>query len=203
MSKDGWAGMFAVAAGLLILWLLYQLQQKTSKITELMKEIQENKYINEDVKKRLKELVQSNRDLDPDVANELLQISALIEIKQESKAIAGLAKIIENLLKRLYKDDPEFKERITQLKKTTPSFSDYIDYAKDKNVISPEDYHLVSVLRLIRNEESHELNVVKDPSHIIASFFAGIAVIITLTKLIRQRFGVQRPPIMEGIAATQ
>jgi len=203
MSKDGWAGMFAVAAGLLILWLLYQLQQKTSKITELMKEIQENKYINEDVKKRLKELVQSNRDLDPDVANELLQISALIEIKQESKAIAGLAKIIENLLKRLYQDDPEFKDRITRLKKTTPSFSDYIDYAKDKNVISPEDYHLVSVLRLIRNEESHELNVVKDPSHIIASFFAGIAVIITLTKLIRQRFGVQQHPIIEGTAPTQ
>ena len=193
MSNDNFLKMLGVVAGLLILWLLYDRQQKASKISELMAEIQDNKYITEDIKRRLKDLVTNNRDLDPDVANELLQISALIEIKQETKAIAGLAKVIENLLKRLYDNDPEFKDKLARMNKSTPAFADYIEHAKDKNVISPEDYHLISVLRLIRNEESHELNVIKEHSRITASFIAGMALILTLTNLIRQRFGSARP----------
>jgi uncharacterized membrane-anchored protein YhcB (DUF1043 family) len=193
MTKDDFLAMLGVVAGLVILWLWYQLDKKTSKILQLEAEIQENKHITEDIKRRLKDLVANSTELDEDVAKELIQISALFEIKQETKAIAGLAKIIENLLRRLYDDDPKFKEKMTRSKKDTPSFADYLDYAKDDKVINPEDYHLISVLRLIRNEESHELNIIKERSRITASFIAGLAFIITLTNLIRSRLGFIRP----------
>jgi hypothetical protein len=192
MSSD-WLKGFAAVAVIIIVWLLFDRWRKSTEISRLKIEIQDNKYITEDIKRRLMDLVSKNKDLDPDLSDELMKISALIEIKQETKAIAGLAKVIENLLKRLYDDDPEFKIRMAQSNRSKPTFTDYIDFAKEKKVISPEDYHLVSLLRMIRNEESHELNVKKEHSRIIASFIAGITFILTLTNLLKQRFGSARP----------
>lgn len=175
--------LLAVAI-ILIVALLFLVQGQDAEIDQLRAEIDRNRRLNQDVRQRLKDLLLSSQDIDPQVAQELMQISALLEIKQETKAILSLAKIIENLLKQLYKDDPEL------LAKTkSPGFADYLQYAKDKNVISAEDFHLISVLRIIRNEEAHELNVKKDQSRIAAAFVAGIAFVLTLSSLLRRKLG--------------
>ncbi len=179
-----------IAAGFVILALLYLVQRKTSDIKELKSQIDQNKELTEDVRQRLLDLLQSNRDIDPQVAQELTQICGLLEIHQDTKAILSLAKIIEKLLRQLYQDDPEFLA-----KKKTPSFADYLEHARDKNVISTEDYHLISVLRLIRNEEAHELAVKKERSRIVAVLIAGIAFVLTLSRLLRKKLGVVAPSV--------
>jgi len=187
LSDKSDAILLAVAV-ILIVALLFLIQGKNVEIDQLRAEIDRNRRLNRDVRQRLKDLLLSSQDIDPQVAQELMQISALLEIKQETKAILSLAKIIEKLLKQLYKDDPEL------LSKTkNPSFADYLQYAKDKNVISAEDFHLISVLRIIRNEEAHELNVKKDQSRTAAAFVAGFSFVLTLSRLVRGKFGFARP----------
>jgi hypothetical protein len=172
-------------AGIIIIWLLVEDEKKRKKLIELQREIDENENFNIEVKNRLKELIQNNKEIDPKISNELGHIAALIEIQQETKAIATLAKIIENLLKELYKGDSTLKDKVRQKNRKNITFEDYLDYAKEKGVISKEDYHLLAVMKIIRNEESHELDIKKEKSRVIASFIAGFGIILGLCQLIK------------------
>jgi hypothetical protein len=171
-----------ITAGIIIAFLFFLNNQMTKEIKKLRGEVDQNREINLKIRKRLKELLESEAEIDPQVSQELTQIYALLEIKQETKAVLSLAKIIERLLKELYKDDAELHS-----KKKNLSFFDYLEHAKEKGIISEEDFHLISVLRLIRNQEAHELNVKKDESKILASFVAGLIFLFTLNKLVRKR----------------
>lgn len=85
------------------------------KIKVLEKEIDENKNLNKEIKQKLKELIENNKDIDPEIANELGQIAALIEIKQDTKAILSLVKIIENLLHKIYEPDVRLNQTATKM----------------------------------------------------------------------------------------
>ena len=101
MSKSKFGisiGAIAAAAGILIIWLLYENDKKRQKIRDLQNEINENQNLTTEIRKRLTDLIQNNKDVDPEVANELGHIVALLEIKQDTSAVLKLAKIIENLL---------------------------------------------------------------------------------------------------------
>lgn len=185
MTKTNLNTVLGIVAGLLIFWLFLDRDNKNKKIRALEKEINENENLNKKIKNQLKELIENNPEIDPSVSNELGQIAALIEIKQETKALMALAKIIENLLKQLYKGDEKLKEIATENKRKNPSFADYLELARLNGIISSEDYHLISVLKIIRNEEAHELNVQKEQSRIIVTFITGFATILTLTKMIK------------------
>ena len=185
MTKTNLNTVLGIVAGLLIFWLFLDRDNKNKKIIALEKEINENENLNKKIKNQLKELIENNPEIDPSVSNELGQIAALIEIKQETKALMALAKIIENLLKQLYKGDEKLKEIATENKRKNPSFADYLELARLNGIISSEDYHLISVLKIIRNEEAHELNVQKEQSRIIVTFITGFATILTLTKMIK------------------
>lgn len=185
MTKTNFNTVLGIVAGLLIFWLFLDRDNKNKKIIALEKEINENENLNKKIKNQLKELIENNPEIDPSVSNELGQIAALIEIKQEIKALMALAKIIENLLKQLYKGDEKLKEIANENKRKNPSFADYLELARLNGIISSEDYHLISVLKIIRNEEAHELNVKKEQSRIIVTFITGFATILTLTKMIK------------------
>jgi len=185
MTKTNLNTVLGIVAGLLIFWLFLDRDNKNKKIITLEKEINENENLNKKIKNQLKELIENNPEIDSSVSNELGQIAALIEIKQETKALMALAKIIENLLKQLYKGDEKLKEIATENKRKNPSFADYLELARLNGIISSEDYHLISVLKIIRNEEAHELNVQKEQSRIIVTFITGFATILTLTKMIK------------------
>ncbi|WP_430972832.1 hypothetical protein [Sunxiuqinia rutila] len=185
MTKTNFNTVLSIVAGLLIFWLFIDRENKNKKIIALEKEISENENLNKKIKNQLKELIENNSEIDPSVSNELGQIAALIEIKQETKALMALAKIIENLLKKLFKGDEKLKEIASENKRKNPSFADYLELARLNGVISTEDYHVISVLKIIRNEEAHELNVQKEQSRIIATFITGFATILTLTKMMK------------------
>jgi len=177
--------MLLAVAALVIVILFFINQKKNKEIKQLKSKIDKDLQLTRDVRRRLLELVEINKEIDSEVASELTNISALLEIKQDTKALSSLAKIIEKLLKQLYKYDTNFHLRYKRA-----TFADYLEYAKEKGVISSEDFHLISVLRLIRNEEAHELNVQKEQSKITAAFVTGIAFVLTLTKMLRKNVGI-------------
>jgi hypothetical protein len=186
MKKTDLEALLAIA-GLIMAWLFIDNVLKRNKLAELQKEIDENKNLNSEIRSKLKELIENNKEVEPKIASELGQIVALLEIKQDSTAVFKLAKIIENLLKELYKEDPGIHELAVKNGRKSPSFADYLDYAKVKQVITQEDFHLLSVLKIIRNQEGHELAVKKEKSLVLASFVAGMSLILKLCRILHRK----------------
>ncbi|MEJ5996535.1 hypothetical protein WG904_19055 [Pedobacter sp. Du54] len=176
-----------IAFGFILIWLLIDRESKKKEIEELTLKVDENENLNESIKQQLQELIHQNNDLGQDIKNELAQIIGLINIQQQEGAVMKLTKIIENLLKKLYKDDEKFRTWYKNQPGKNAVFADYIEFAKLDNQISKEDYHIVKLMKDIRNQEAHELDIKKHPSKILVSFFSGVSIIITLTALIAKR----------------
>ncbi len=187
MSKSNFGGVIAFVAGVVIAYLLIDSITKKIKIKELQKEIDENENLNKEIRTRLSELIQNNKEVDPKIANELGQIVALLEIKQDTTAVMKLAKIIENLLKELHHGDAELKELAKANGRKSPVFADHLEHAKNKKVITPEDFHLLSIMKIIRNEEAHDLAVHKDKSKIFAAFISGLGLVLGLCRMLKRK----------------
>lgn len=186
MTKSEWIGL-SVLAGFIILWLLFDREKLKLKLIDLEKEIEENNNLNKEIRKRLKELVANNKDVDAEISNELGQIAALIEIKQETKAILSMVKIVETLLNKIYSDDQRLIDTAKKNNRKRPAFMDFLELALVDKVMSKEDYHLISVAKIIRDEEAHDLSVEKEKSRILSSFISCIAIILTLCKLAKAK----------------
>lgn len=187
MSKSKFGIILAFISGAVITYLIIDRINKANKIKELQKEIDNNDDLNKEIKTKLTELIQNNREVDPRVATELAQIVTLLDVKQDNSAILKLTKIIENLLKELYKGDIQLKELAKGNGRKSPVFADHLEHAKNKNIISSEDYHLLSVMKSIRNDEAHELAVSKHKSKIFASFIAGLSLVLGLCRLLKKK----------------
>jgi hypothetical protein len=92
-----------------------------------------------------------------------------------------MAKVIENLLKKIYKNDAGFKVRMG---KKRPTFEDYLNYANEHKLISKEDFHHISIIKIYRNEEAHELDVKKEKSKVFSSMMSGFSIISTLCGIV-------------------
>lgn len=177
--------VLAVAAGFIILWLFIEREKNRKRIGELQNRLDESEELTLDIKRKLVELINANDKVDPALASELGQIVALLEIKQEETAILKLAKIIENLLKELYKTNPDFKT-YTKTLKSKVVLADYLEFAKSQGLFSKEDYHLLLLLKMFRNEEAHELNIKKERSRIVAVFIAGLSLVLGLCRMLKR-----------------
>ena len=173
--------------GIIILWLLLDREDKKQEIKELKGTIDESEHLPAPIKSQLKDLIQNNQDIDPQIGSELSQAAALIEIQQEPGAILKLAKILENLFGQLYKNDAQFKNWLKGKGRAQPVFADYIEFAKNQKDITADDYHILYLMKNIRNEEAHDLAVVKEKSKIIVSFVSGMALVLGLSKLVKSR----------------
>jgi hypothetical protein len=171
----------------IIAFLVIDNNNKTKKIKELKKDIDENEDLTKEIKQKLTELIENNLEVEPKIASELTQISALIEIKQDNSAVLKLAKIIENLLIELYKGDIKVKEIAKQNNRKNPVFADYIEHGRNEKVISSEDYHQLSVLKIIRNEEAHQLDIKKDKSRIVSPFICGVGLVLALCRMLKKK----------------
>ncbi|MES2063557.1 MAG: hypothetical protein V4456_16640 [Bacteroidota bacterium] len=181
MTKKEWAGFFQFLSVILVIWLLIDNEEKKKKIKELSLSLKATEGIDQQIKERLKELMTANPDIEPAVATELNDIQELIGIRQDSKAILAMAKVIENLLKKIYRTDAAFKARFAKRK---PSFEDYLNYANEQKLISKEDFHHISIIKIYRNEEAHELAVKKDKNKVFSCMMSGIAIIYSLYSLL-------------------
>ena len=156
------------------------------RIAALQREIDKHRALGAQVRQMLHDLVEQNKTVDPALANELTQIITLLNIRMDATALMKLAKVIENLLKELYEKDEEFLGKMKGQKRRKPVFADYLDHAYAKKVVSKEDYHLLSVLREIRNEEAHENGVRKEVTRMAAAFVAGVGVVMMLCKKLKR-----------------
>ncbi|MEO7215544.1 hypothetical protein [Mucilaginibacter sp.] len=166
---------------LIIIWLAGSNDEKNKKIEELSLALSASTGINDEIKKKLKELVAANPHIEADVAAELNDIHDLVDIQQDSKAILAMAKVIENLLKKIYRNDAAFKIKMLKRK---PTFQDYLNYAHEQKLISNEDFHHISIIKIYRNEEAHELDVKKEKSKVFSSMMSGFSIISTLCGMI-------------------
>ncbi|MFZ1809554.1 MAG: hypothetical protein WAU36_20160 [Cyclobacteriaceae bacterium] len=178
-----------VVAGFIILWLFMDRDRLQLKISELQKEIDDNNNLNKEIKIKLKGLIDNNEDIDVEVGNELGKIAALIEIKQETKAILSLVKIVENLLNKIYHKDDRLNEMAIKNGRKRPAFMDRLELALNDKIISKEDFHLISVAKIIRDEEAHDLDVEKEKSRILSSFVSCIGIVLALCKIVKSRIG--------------
>lgn len=175
-----------LAAGLIILFLAIDAHDKKNRIAALQREIGRQQALGMKVRKMLHDLVEENKTVNPALSNELTQILTLLSIKYDATALMKLAKIIENLLTDLYGKDPELKDKVKADNRRKVVFADYLEHAKAKGVINKEDYHLIALLKDIRNDEAHSLGVVKEVTRAAAALVAGISVVISLCKLLKR-----------------
>lgn len=155
-------------------------RQKFSQFQqELFEQINQRDELTEEVKKQLKDLIEKYRFVDEDVANELISVASLIDMKQETKAIASLTKVIENLLKKVYESDSNLRRKLSRCQRS-PRLVDYLKHAKDENLIEEEEFEFASGLRKIRNQEAHELNVNKGRNWVASAFLTGISIILKI-----------------------
>lgn len=185
MSNKVLTGLLIVA-GVIIFFLAIDNVEKEKKLAALRREIERNKELGKQLQKMLLDLIEQNKTVNPALANELTQIITLLSVQQDTTALMKLAKVIENLLKELYEKDEEFLTKMKEAKRRKPVFADYLDHAYAKKVVSKEDYHLLSVLREIRNEEAHENGVRKEVTRMAAAFVAGVSVAMMLCKKLKR-----------------
>jgi len=130
---------------------------------ELKKTIESKENLPDEIKTNLGKLISDFDKLDKNISAELISISSLIEIDEKPKALFSLAKIIENLLKKIYKEKLNFNK--------------LIDKAKEQKLITAEECHFVHGIREIRNKEGHEINVKVESYLTASSFIIGIGII--------------------------
>ena len=162
-----------VIIAILLLWLAIEIDDKKrlKKDNQNLKEdrlkllkeyLKIAKEIPSEIKTQIEKLVIEYDDLDPKVAKELLNVLSLIEQKMEPKAIATLAKIIENLLKDKYAKKMLLGKYSTEeeflKKKKKITLYKVMEFAKIENFLSDSEYNLATILRGFRNQSSHELD---------------------------------------------
>lgn len=196
MSNNNSNKIFVIigtVAAIVIFWLFLENEDKRQKIAELERKndekddinrklhekIEESEEIPSEVRNQLEELIVKYNNIDNNVSQELMTASSLIGIKEYSRAIGVLTKIIENLLKDKYSNDAEFKEKMK--KKSFPVLKDYLDYAKEDCFLSAEEFHFANGLREIRNEDAHKLNTKKSKLLTSSVFLSAVDLILKIS----------------------
>ncbi|KJS04687.1 MAG: hypothetical protein VR77_10700 [Flavobacteriales bacterium BRH_c54] len=187
--------VIGAVAGLVIIWLVLDRMEKNLKITELDKKNKEKDDINKklqetieesteiplEVKKQLEKLIQQYQNVDNDVTQELMSASSLIEIKEFSKAIGVLTKIIENLLKEKYSSDTVLINKAKKKGRKAPALVDFIEHARDEKFITPEEFHFANGLRELRNGDAHILNPKKTKMLTSSAFLSAVDLILKIS----------------------
>jgi hypothetical protein len=168
------------AAAFIITILLIKSFLDEQEKAVLRKQVRDSKDLNKQLRDMLLELIEKVKSGDQNIAQELASIVALININEETSAMVKLTKILEKLLKEVYKGDEKVLEVAIKHNRKRPVFADYLERAREAGLLEQEEYHLISVLKSIRNKESHEVNIEKEQSRIIASLIAGLRFVFTL-----------------------
>lgn len=151
------------------------LQQLKNHLTEMYNE----QDLGEQAKKELNELIEQYQDIDEKIVLELGSISNLMKSKEESKAVMAMAKILENVFKRLFEDDESFSGR--------KNFANFIKHAKEKGIINKKEAHFLDGIREMRNQEAHEVGVDKKQKITKAALSIGMQLALKLSYNLRHK----------------
>lgn len=184
-GKNLLIGVLIITAGIFI-YLFFEEKERNKKLllknTDLqndrLKLLQENLNINKEitpeVKRQLLALIDQYESKHQKVSIELKDVLEQIQEGKDIKAIRDLAKIIENLLKEKYQNEPRF----AKLKRIT--LKPLIEYAKEMSLFNEKLYNAACILHLFRNEESHELAVTDTENMKMVALLGGIEIIVLL-----------------------
>jgi len=150
-GKDVLIGALVITAGVFI-YLFFDERERNKKLLlknadlendklNLLKEnFINNKEITPEVKRQLLALIEEYKSRHPKVSIELKDVLEQIQEGKDIKAIRDLAKIIENLLKEKYQNEPRF----AKLKRIT--LKPLIDYAKEMSLFNDKLYNAACIL---------------------------------------------------------
>lgn len=130
-------------------------------------------HANPDILKELEKLKELTVNLDREVHLAIDKVISLINDGHYEVAIRDLGKIIENILKEKIKSDNSFKKK--------HDLKHYLEHAKECQWIKTHEHSFGELIRVIRNKDSHELNVEIKPHQFGLAVFAGIEIIYSLS----------------------
>lgn len=130
-------------------------------------------HANPDILKELEKLKELTVNLDREIHLAIDKVISLINDGHYEVAIRDLGKIIENILKAKIKEDVSFKKK--------HSLKNYLEHAMECKWIKTHEHGFAELIRIIRNEDSHELNVKVEPHQFGLAVFAGIEIIYKLS----------------------
>ena len=146
----------------------------------ILESIQDNETLTDEVQKQLKELVNRFQHIDKRVTDQIEKALALFQVGQIPTAIMSLVTIIEKMLKVHYEENQtnaskvkawvknvkeENQHRKKNGKKTlevpnSNTFRGLLRYcAEVDNKITKEEFKYITMIKEMRNAESHELGV--------------------------------------------
>jgi hypothetical protein len=117
------------------------------KLILIKDKIESNEKFSPDFKQQLLKLIQENIHINKTFAKELIFAMSLFEQGEDEKALRELAIICEKQLKTKYKKDNS-KECDLDLNKLAV-------YAKEKEIITMDEFHMLNALREYRNKTVH------------------------------------------------
>lgn len=167
MAKKDNQILLAIAAIIVLGYLIFQNSQQKNKIKELENEREDLKKLlaaingsnsfDEEMKKTLIALCKKYENIDSKIANEIAEAIQLLQIGQQENAIKSLVKIMEHLLTRKLENDNSFVSWLTNKKKKKQNLQDMLDYAKEQKLIDTDEYNFFLAVKTIRNKEAHEV----------------------------------------------
>lgn len=180
-----------IALGIAVLWLFDDKKQRAVKTDRIIKRLRKDnhkiksaylglfeKYLksqqNVDVGiiAELQKLQKSIDTLDFEVHIELESVIDNLNNGKSEEAVRLLAKIIESKLKDKVTKDESFKGK--------PMLHNLLSYAKKCSWITPGQFENALLLKVIRNKESHELDVQEETKSLGLCIFSGIDLIYAL-----------------------
>lgn len=126
-----------------------------------------------DILEELEKLKESLSTLNKDAHIALGNVIGLVNDGYYETAVRDLAKIIENILKEKIDVDASFKKK--------RDLFNFLQHAKECKWIKPHEHAYADLIRLMRNNDSHEWNVKEEPHKIGLAIFAGIEIVYSLT----------------------
>ncbi len=126
---------------------------------------------------KLNDLIVTYKDIDERVSSELSSTIRLIEANEPVKATFGLTKVVENLLKDRFQNDPGFKSFIGRRDAT---LAEYLNYAETTGLIGKDELGFARGMKEMRNQEGHELHVQKERGFVQSVILFGIGMIAKL-----------------------
>lgn len=139
----------------------------------LEKYLQTQSNVAPDIIAELQKLKSKTDNLETDVHYEIDSVIRLVNQGEGAKAVKDLAKIVETKLKEKALNDQTFKKQ--------PKLHFLLEHARDCKWIKPRAFENGLLLKDIRNEESHELAVQKEPLEIGMAIFGGIEILYALS----------------------
>lgn len=199
-SKKVWKYALGAAASIFLVWLIFANRKKSKQIEILENTIEEKDEINQklketiensteipqDVKDKLELLISEYREIDANLSVELQSVSGLIQIKAYPKAIGVLTKIIENLLKEKYANNPDLIANSKKKGRHSPALVDYLEEARSQKVLTDEEFHTANALRELRNQDAHNLNPSKSKMLTASAFLSAVDLILKLSAKVKR-----------------